>query len=747
MMMAHAWQIAAPGLAMAVAVIGTAALLAPALIAGAQRAGHAMAPVQSLAFAAALVTALLLNANAWIPGRLLFPVMLVAGAVGLGLAGWRGRRDPLSHAALWAAGLTFSSSAIVVGAWDIAFAGRHVWMLEGTNHDLVFFYGGAKWAMEHPLAVSQSFVQSTWEIGQCGQGMQFIGSGCVVQRNGVYSLLALASTFTPDAGPNMVRAMIGACAVFPVLGMLPTLSGRFGGGRWLPRGGLLASVLVLACMGCTGMLLAVVNENIGTAGAAAMVMMLVLWALTPMASTMVWLLMLGTTAGAIGLVYGEAAVHACAIVAIAVFVQARRRRSWGLFIAGGAITLTACVVVLNRQLPELVSSYLQVSGFVAQSEWPSWYIQNRAVWWFASPFAGMLMTAQPPVSAEGVLLGMLLMLVTLGLAVREGRWRFCSGLLLLSALLVGYVQFHGYQYGEHKLIQVLGPAWVALLAWLLARHARRRRATLVVLLVLGALVVLSLGFAGRARGIILSHAPGALTYALADALALPGDGDEVVIDTAAVRGPEKYIKQDFAIIELHRRGARVRMASNALPPVAYSDALFDGSLARASSPDWLLVLRQPGAAPATVPPWDPVAEDMTFALYALDEGRQPVIVSGAGWHQCEASHCWTEGAFTLEAVVPSACRSPVLHLSMAAFQPPAGATVEISTGGGRDTRLTVADNAVVVPLPNGTSTVSVRPDWDVRSPQSLGQSSDARRLFMSVSDAAVQCGLAAPATQ
>ena len=740
--MIYLWQILAPGLVMAIAIVGTGGALS---FAGRWTSWAVLgsSEVQRLLLASVLVLALLLNANGWVAGRYLFPVLLAVGSMGAFLAVLRWRNDPLAHAVLWSMLVGWLCISVLVAAWHLAFVARHLWMLEGTNHDLVFFYGGAHWAFQHPLDVNQDAVARAWGLGRCGQGMQFIGDGCVVQRGGAYTLLALASSLVPDPGPNQVRSMVGIGALFPLLGLLPGLAGRFGSGRWWPRGGALTVLLVMLCMSCTGLMLAVVNENIGTALAAALLAAVVMWGLAPMVSLPVKWVILGASAGCAGIVYGEAAVHACLVVAVSVVVTARRVRSWRMFLVGAALTFAAFALVLNRHLPELFASYRQVSGIVSQGDWPSWYMHQPWWSWLGAPFGGLLMTAQPPVTTDAVAIGMVLMLVVTYLAAREQRWRFFCGLLLISALMVGYIQWHGYQYGEHKLIQVLGPAWAALLAWLLARRAQRRHSLALVLLVIAVTYALSAAYAVRARAIIVSHAPAALTHALAEALRLPQPGEEVIIDAAAVRGPQKYVKQDFAIIELHQRGARARLAASGQLPEGYSDALFEGTLTKAHSPDWLLVLKQPGANSATRPATPPVREDATFAMYSLRDGQLPSVVAGKGWHQCEQQHCWTSGAFTVEVVVPPDCKNSQLVLDVAPFQPPSDGRIDVIVNGAtRAVTDFVQRESLTVPLGAGSSTVMLRPNWQVKSPQALGLSSDGRQLFASVSGAQVHCGLA-----
>lgn len=742
--MHHLWQLIAPALAMCLAIIGTSTLLASLGNRWSQRV-RSIGPVQSLLLALVCVLALLMNANAWLPGYIVFPVFLVTGVVGIAVALRRGSADPLAHASIWAFTISVLAGTLVVACWDLAFATRHLWMLEGTNHDLVFFYGGAKWAMQHPLSVDQATVVREWSLGQCGQGMQFIGNGCVVQRNGAYTLLALASSFVPDAGPNQVRAMIGGAALFPVIGMLPSMAGRFGGGHRVPRGSVVAFLLAVLCMAGTGMMLSVINENIGTAMAGAVLMMIVLWALSPMPSPLVKWIMLGAAAGCVGIVYGEAAVHACLVVALAVVTTALWMRSWRVFLLGGVMAMVACAVVLNRMLPELIASYTQVSGIVAQSSWPSWYIQQSFWgWWLAAPFAGLLMTAQPAVNPEAVMLGLLLMAATGWLSIREQRWRFFVGLLAASGLLVIYVQSHGYQYGEHKLVQVLGPAWGALLAWLLLRHSRRRGRMGGVILLMAILAALSAAYAVRSRAILVSHVPSGISHTLSAALRLPQAGDEVIIDVSAVVGPDQYVKQDFAILELHRRGARARMADRGRDPVGYSDALFNDSLRRADSPDWLLVLKHPGAAPALQLGAAPVVEDPTFALYSLQSGQLPLAQAGRGWHTCEQDHCWTQGRFSLETFVPKDCAGARLQVDLRLLHPPGAGRIQVTVNDRQGPTLqSLETGQISLDLPKGSSVITLVPDWQIASPQSLGISGDSRPLFADVSRARISCNVPA----
>ncbi|MBK0011815.1 hypothetical protein [Stenotrophomonas sp. S41] len=741
------WQLIAPVVAMCLAVIGSSTLLAAA---GSRLSPYLrrIGPIQTLLLASVCVLALLMNANAWLPGYVVFTCFLISGAVGAVVALRRGCGDPLAHASIWAFTISLLAGVLVVAWWNLAFASRHLWMLEGTNHDLVFFYGGAKWAMQHPLWVEQATVAREWVLGQCGQGMQFIGKGCIVQRNGAYSLLALASSFVPEAGPNQVRAMIGTAVLFPVLGMLPSMAGSFGGTRRWPRGTAVALLLAVLCMLGTGMMLSVVNENIGTAMAGALLMMIVLWALTPMRSLGAKWLMLGAAAGCTGMAYGEAAVHACMVVALAVVVTAMWLRSWRVFLFGGVLAMLACAIVLNRMLPELIASYAQVSGIVAQSAWPSWYIQQPFWgWWLSAPFAGLLMTAEPAVNPEAVMLGLVLMASTAWLSIREGRWRFYVGLLGASMVLVAYVQSHGYQYGEHKLVQVLGPAWVALLAWLLLRHSRRRGRLAVVMLLMAMLGAMSAAYGLRSRPILVSHVTSGITHAFSNAIRLPQKGDEVVIDTSGVSGPERYVKQDFAVLELHRRGVRARIADRGDVSEGYSDALLNDSLRGAESPDWLLVLKQSGTGSALQPGTAPLLEDATFALFSLQSGQLPLAQAGTGWHTCEQDHCWTRGAFSLETFVPSSCKGARLKVDLGLLQPPPQGRIHVTINGGEAATVDGHQSELSFPLANGRSLIVLSPDWQVASPQALGLSADSRPLFANVSHARISCGVQAETSE
>ena len=157
---------------------------------------------------------------------------------------------------------------------------------------------------------------------------------------------------------------------------------------------------------------------------------------------------------------------------------------------------------------------------------------------------------------------------------------------------------------------------------------------------------------------------------MAEALHVPVRGDEVLIDSSAVAGLERYVKQDFEILELHRRGVLLRMAENVRPPVGYSDALFTSSLKAADSPDWLLVLKQPGTGPALKLSMPAFLEAQTFVRYSLRGGKLLLVLAGAGWHPCDQNHCWTESEFSFEALVQGECPSALLQVDLAYFEAP-----------------------------------------------------------------------------
>lgn len=621
------------------------------------------------AFDVALALGLLLVVLLWISnivpaGKLRLPLFLIAGASFLAsmlLFGVEWRR--VTFLILM---VTAFATAIPVLLLDWLFYSGDYWLISGSNHDLMYFFGGSRWADIYPLRPSQETVESVLALGQCGGVL--IGSGCPVYRDGGYALLSFATALLPDPSPNQVRSVTGIVSVFAVVGLLPALVGRK---KWridlISWAWLAIAAVAVSCS--AGFLGAYFNENIGTALGAALLVVIAGLALTSNGRYLARrAVAMGVLAGVSGLIYGEALAYACALVAIGVVEDAIKARKFSWIFSGGALSILSCSLVLSVAAKDLYGSFTAITDTVAQGkEWGSWYLGAPLYSWLGSPFSGMVMQGAPAVRMIGMYVGIILSLLTIALCMWRRAWAFVVGLIGLSMLLVYYIESSNYGYGEHKIIQLLGPIWVMALIvglkdWYSSGWLGRLGATAAFLAAIG----LSVDFIIRSDAVVRRNiVPESLRLDFADALAPIKSGDEVVLEVSSVFNGQRNVRADYATLLLHSRGARVRISNKVDRSwVGNTQRPIWDNFRNSSSPDWYLQF-QPSLNSNLVIDRGPDALEIQTSdmkLYRLSDVQAPLVLAGRGWGQCGRRGCDVSSAYELEVLTGLGCKLPRVRI-------------------------------------------------------------------------------------
>lgn len=721
--------------------------------------GSVAASIDPLSSVWRLVTGVLvmllavLNANLWVPAQGIFVSLALLSVMAL----IRAVVFPtVRNAFMWP---TLAACAVVGGAALILALRVHafgLWLLEGPNHDSLFYFQGAIWAWAHPVHVDPATVNEAWHLGTCNQGAVYIGNDCIGYRSGTYTLLTLANGVARGGSGNATQLLAALAALFPLLALLPAIPGIAAPSRlrsaMLIFGALaLMAGLIFVSPGLTG---SITNANVGTAFGSACVAMVFGLAIVPCPSPLLRAFALGVAAAIAGHLYGEAAVPAGYFAALGVVIDAVRTRRFAHFFLGGAIAFATFMLGLNVVAVELVESFTAISAIAQGGEWAGWYLHAPIWTWIAAPFSGLLLGIDPPVTRTMLLVGgALSVLVTAsGLTLRQTRLPAVA-FWLLVALLVGYVELRAYAYGEHKVLQLLGPAAYMLAAVIVAellkrsdlgrrRWGARLLAALIVLLMLACAGL----FARRVSTLLRDSIPlHGLARDFEAGLRPIGNADTVVIDDLGTVSVEKFQKTHYLGFLLRMLGA-----STVLPAIdddvlrgGYLRNMVADTLRSTPSPRWLLRLRSEAGARSVFdyPAW---AVATTSEYDVVDLSRTPAaLVAGNGWYGCETSHCWTRAAFEIESVVTPQCAAAgraQLTMDVSFFSPPPGATFTANRVGGWTQTYSATDGKVTIPLPPGWMRTTVKSGWTPSSPQMLGMSMDSRALFAMVRSASVECG-------
>lgn len=691
----------------------------------------------------------IVNLNLWIPGRSIGGSLVIAASISIVLMVLLRRRiQPCMLLAI--VSVAVAISLLLVWLYWM-FGVRGLWLLEGPNHDSLFYYQGAQWVLEHQLRVDPAEVIAEWGLGSCQQGAVYIGTDCTAYRGGSYTLLALGSFFTDAITPNRIQVGAVLAALFPILGMLPGLAAQSGSLRQV-----MARVLAVVALGALAFITpplvsAVVNANVATVFGSALVGMVMAWTFVPCPSPAMRATGLGLAAGLAGHVYGEAAVYACFLVAVGVFADAvtQRRPSWIMW--GGLLAFFWFAAALNVQLPDLVRSYFAIGQIAVGGDWAGWFLQAPLWTWLGAPFTGVLMGGDPSVRYQDVVVGAVLTGSTILLAWRTNLRIQLAGLLAISVLMVVFIEMREYAYGEHKIIQMLGPAWAVMLFggmhryWqVTGRGGSRRLAGIVCLVILLLYLWQSAAFVVRAKQLLNAWMPAhGLAQGFADPLGRIRAGDEVIIDDSGVSGSERFQKTHYLAFLLQIKGAKALLPDDGLDPFrgGYVHSALMGGFENSQTPDWIVQIKSDVGTGSVIDraASSPGEDSQEYKLYSIDEDSLPIAVSGYGWYPCEASHCWTKQEFTVEVFAPAHCAVAEVNFEMDFFSPPTSAEIVVSDSAGTR-HVSVADaRNLTATVSSGWGRISVMAGWPVTSPKILGQSVDDRLLFARIDRIEATC--------
>lgn len=670
-----------------------------AVLAG--QAGPVQARAGAWRWIAGILGAILvvINGNLWLPGTGLFTavaVLALFAAIRIGVATRLGRPRVLC----WSAPLLLVVVACaLLTSWRLdAF---DYWLLETSNHDSLFYFEGAEWAALHPVYADPGVVAQTLGLGTCRTGAVFLGNDCPVYRGGSYSLSAFAQHF--GAGDRANDTLIGfsIAALLLALGLLPMIWAVAGGpprdrGRTVMRAALLATLsFILFCS--PGMLAAAVNSNVATTmGAAAVAMVL---GLGVSRDEQWWLLrsvVLGLGAAIAAHCYGESALPAVMFAGAGVAADALCRRSIRVFVLGGLACAFTFLVAANVVVLELVQSANDINAIAKGGTWEGAYLHGNPLHWIAAPFAGLVVNGDPAVTRPMLIVGFLqASIVVLACILRRELRVALMGMLAFALLMIGYVEIREYSYGEHKIVQLMGPpATMLAAAALIGLLGTRRHVAMarVAAISIGLLLCASIVAQVMPTRRIVEFWKGAhgLSNDFASSLPPMQKGEHVVLDDAGVSGMERFQKSHYLVYMSHAAGARMLLPQLDADGMrgGYARSVSGNSLASAKNARWLLQLASyDGARSPFVYPQHAVRTSTEYDVVDLERAGPLLAVSGNHWKACDAKGCAVEPGFEVETLNWGVCHAPELVVHADGAVPAGWSSVDIATeGGGRQTK-------------------------------------------------------------
>jgi len=405
------------------------------------------------------------------------------------------------------------------------------------------------------------------------------------------------------------------------------------------------------------------------------------------------------------------------------------------------------VVFLLGNIPAIqgFSSLILFSDMPKDGAWFSWYMHQPPAVWIGSFVAGLLMGADVSVLVV-VVASIVTIFSALSLIVSR---KFRVGILALigvSLMAVAYIEITSYQYGEHKIIHLLGASWalavVAASAVVWAgsdtcsyeKFVGSGKKIIAISLFICFVFVVSNFLSSSISLLKQMRGPHSLDFGLGTLASYIRPGDTVLVDDSQWIGVEKFFKTHYLAFQLQHQKAKVLMPSIESDHLrgGYQRNFINDTLKDAVAVDWLIKGKGHSlSGDKFVSPYEKhIWNNGDYLLYRVN--RVPVIVAGNGWHDCEPEFCWTMAPFDMEVNVPSVGDFE-LYIDFFAFSPPENGIISVRAGDGEVlAKFSAGIKRVKLKLPKGWSRLTFRPDWSISSPKDLGMSADSRKLFAAI---------------
>lgn len=690
-----------------------------------------------------LIFLIALNANQWAAGKFLFPLMASVAMITIVRSARNLTACDRRHALSDGICLLFVQSLTLLAIF-VAFEMHRYWLLEGPNHDSLIYYQGLHWATDSRLFVGKDTVRALWGLGVCREGASWIGYDCPLYRGGTYTVAAWAQYFAPSVTGNglYLIAVYAATVVWFSVRLLPVSII----GRYHP---LALSGLSLVVAFSTGLIGALTNGNLATVLGAASLVPIVCLALRSDISSWVRFGLMAMWCAVAAHVYAEAVFYAGLFISFVFLLELpshlRTLRIGGIFALAGLLILIVFGAG-NIAVGQAFASLFLFNELPKDGAWFSWYMHQSNLLWIGSFIAGILVDGGMP-SIPVVIISVFVTMFSLGTLMYSRQTR--SGVLALigtSFLAVLYIELTGYQYGEHKIVHLLGPVWVLMLvaaaSRLLARGVAAGSSQPSPLLaksvgwsILLYLVLIATGFSENALSLLRNARDlHSIDFGLSTVASYIRPGDKVFVDDTAWVGAEKFQKTHYLTFQIHHQGAEVllpRITSDPLRGGYYRGSRHD-TFGRAGTVDWLIQSRghwlpssKLGTPAATL-----IRENAHYRLYRV--GKGPLIAAGNGWYDCEILFCWTTSPFEIEAFAPQGGEYQLM-INFGLYLPPGAGTITVRNDTGQVlAEFQLPREQMRIVLPSGRSRLVFDSDWQITSPLAAGVSADSRRLFAAI---------------
>ncbi|MCP9788910.1 hypothetical protein KBY99_07935 [Cyanobium sp. Maggiore-St4-Cus] len=639
---------------------------------------------------------------------------------------------------IWAIGTTTAASIIIFTLFRM----NSYWLIEGPNNDSLFYFCGQEWSVKHSLFAPTSKALNEW-------GCPYIGHDSTLNRSGTYTLLGWITSLSSTTKGSNIYLISGYASLITWRASKLILSTQK-----IKKLNAYSCLATLASSLSTGFIGALTNSNIATVVGSACLSMLTALTLHRRLDPLKRHALMATWIAIGTHFYGEILLYGGLMLLISVFIDYMQKslaiNPWKTI---RSLVLSGAIILALGNIPaiQVINNIFTLSSLPKDADWHSWYLHHNTIAWIGGFINGILMWGDYPTLLQ---LSLSISVTLLGLLLAFKMRDLRTGIMPLfftSTAFILYLEKTSYDYGEHKVLQLLGPSWALALSSIfliqislnIQRIPTARTAWLSVI-GLSSILYINADFLNRANTLIRrTGGERSLTNSAIEAKDIARKGQVVYLDGSNWSGQDRFMKTNYYSLFFSMGGAKVLMPSpenTSIDVSGYRHNIQYNTLKNTKGIDWLATSKSKYKKQLFLGPIkdnvQPAWQDDNLKIYPAKSlaFSIPFSLQGARWYKCEKTFCWTQKGFTIETYGPKKQGSGILEIQFTVYDPPSTGKVYVEDENGKVlVSVAASSHKIAVRYKPGWSQFKFDCNWEPKSPKSLGQSEDDRILFLAIS--------------
>jgi len=630
-----------------------------------------------------------------------------------------------------------------------------LWINEGPNHDSLIYYQGMIWALENKLQFASENVIVKWNFLHYPEIVDgfYIGVKNKLYRGGTYTIAAWSQLIAPEkTGSGLWLSSVYAVTIFWMgIRFVVDITFKTTNNLFIYFLTICLSVVVSTSTAHIG---AIENSNLGTVFAAAVIFLVFVVGICSFRETHYtpFAILFGLLVALSSHFYSEA-LYITGFLSISYLIMNwyLKKRAFTKIIKSILIFMLTLILFSNFVIVNSIYSLILISKIDhAHQIWASWYIHQNIFLWIGAFIENEILGHSNTVNPYMLLIAILVTSVSVIVCLKSKNKLSIIPMIILSFIMISLVELLSYDYGEHKVIQLLGPSWIFIViySWIIliseimnnniiSNELKFNYFIIIVFLIITTLFI-NIEYCIRVKKFLkYCSIYYGIKYGNEQTSKFIKEGDNVAFEDSSLVGVEKFHKGHYAAFFIHSKKGKILFPciDQDVLRGGYYRRLVNNTFVSAKNVQWILTGNGFNKKKDIfINKGEKLYKFPDYNLIKLMKNNYEVILPSNGWYDYEKEFIWTRSPFFIEVYLDknNLMKKNLIIDIERIFPNKENENINVYLNSNLIIKQKNITKRIKVPLKQGFNKIMIETLNKTYSPLDLGMSSDDRKLFLAI---------------